>query len=67
MTFSENKLISTEVLLMLYQLEFLLTPRQAQQLIWSRTVNYVGLPGQNVPCDMHLEQTVQRNDKRSRC
>ena len=52
---SQRTNYSNEVLLMLYQLEFLLTPRQAQQLIWSQTVNYVGLPGHNVPCDMHLE------------
>ncbi len=46
---------SNEVLLMLYQIEFALTPRQVQQLMWSRTINYVSLPGHNVPCDLHLE------------
>ena len=29
---------SNEVLLMLYQLEFTMAPRQAQQLMWSRTI-----------------------------
>ena len=32
-----------------------LPPRQAQKLIWSRFVNTSGKPGQNIPCDLHME------------
>ena len=37
------------------QYHFTLSPRYAQQLIWSRTINTHGLPGRNIPCDLHME------------
>ena len=46
---------SLEVLYLLYQFHFDLTPRQAQQAIWGRFVNTHGTPGRNVACDLHLE------------
>lgn len=46
---------SNDVLLMLYNFECTLSPRQAEQLQWCRTVNTVGLPGHNIPCDLYVE------------
>lgn len=46
---------SIEAFNILYQYHFMLSPRQAQQLIWDRFVNTQGRPGQNIPCDLHLE------------
>ncbi len=46
---------SNEVLLLLYNIECKLTPRQSEQLVWCRTINHVGLPGHNIPCDLYLE------------
>ena len=46
---------SLEAFNLLYQYHFVLSPRQAQQLIWDRFVNTHGRPGQNIPCDLHLE------------
>ena len=39
----------------LYQYQYGLTPRQAQQLIWSRFVNTQGVQGKNIPLDLHLD------------
>lgn len=46
---------SVEILLALYNYYFVLTPRQASQLVWSRFVNTQGLPGHNKPLDLHME------------
>jgi L1 cell adhesion molecule like protein len=40
---------------MLAQYHFWLSPRQSMQLIWSRCVNTHGIPGRNIPSDLHLE------------
>ena len=40
---------------LLSQYHFFLSPRQAQQLIWSRFINTHGLPGHNVPADLYME------------
>ena len=45
----------------------LLSPRQAMDLKWSRTVNTHGHAGHNIPCNLHMEhlnkrlQTMMRN------
>lgn len=39
----------------LVQHDFPLSPRQAAELIWSRFVNVHGLPGKNIPLDLHQE------------
>ena len=46
---------SIEAFNILYQYHFMLSPRQAEQLIWSRFINTQGRPGRNVPCDLHIE------------
>lgn len=52
---SGRKNYSIEALQMLYQYHYKLTPRQAEQLLWNRFVNIHGLPGRNIPCDLHQE------------
>ena len=42
-------------LLKLYSYSFLLSPRQATQLLWSRCINTSGRPGKNVAMDIHME------------
>lgn len=46
---------SIEAFILLCQYHFMVSPRLAMQLTWSRTVNTRGLPGKNVPCDLHME------------
>ncbi len=52
---SGRKNYSIEVLNMLCQYEFELTPRQAQELIWSRFISTHSAPGRNIPGDLHQE------------
>ena len=40
---------------LLAQEKFLLSARLAKQLRWSRIINTSGLPGKNIPCDLHME------------
>ena len=47
---------------MLAQIHFILPPRLAHQEIWSRFVNVHGIPGRNIPCDLHMEH-INRNIK----
>ena len=44
-----------EAFKLLYQYHYILPPRQAQQLVWSRFVNTKGTCGHNIPMDLHLE------------
>lgn len=53
--YSGRKNYSVESLNMLCQYHHGLPARQAQQLIWSRFVNVHGLPGKNIPADLHQE------------
>ncbi len=46
---------SIEGLNLLSQFSFFFTERQRQQLIWSRCVNIHGIPGRNIPADLHME------------
>lgn len=46
---------SVEAFTLLAQHHFLLSPRLAMQLTWSRTVNIHGCQGKNVPCDLFME------------
>lgn len=40
---------------LLFQYEYVYTPRMKQQLMWERTVNIHGRPGKNVSMDLHME------------
>ena len=44
-----------EAFTLLSQYYYLLPPRLSEQLIWSRFVNTHGLPGRNIPADLHME------------
>lgn len=46
---------SCEVLNMLFQQSYALSPRLSAELIWSRFVNVHGHPGKNIPLDLHME------------
>ena len=46
---------SKEAITLLVQYQALLSPRQREQLVWSRFVNTKGKPGANKPCDLHTE------------
>ena len=40
---------------LLIQYNVLLSPRQREQLVWSRFINTSGKPGENKSCDIHME------------
>jgi len=46
---------SVEAFTLLAQYEYMLSPRMAMQLKWSRTVNVHGRRGKNVAGDLHME------------
>lgn len=50
-----RKNYSLEALNMLMQHDISLPPRQATQLLYSRFINTQGLPGRNIPADLHME------------
>lgn len=55
---------SIEAFTILAQEKYLLSPRMAMQLKWSRTINVHGLPGKNIPADLHMEH-LNRECKQS--
>jgi hypothetical protein len=56
---AQRKNYSIEALNLLAQYQFWLTPRQSAQLIWSRCVNTDGIPGRNIPADLHMEHLIR--------
>ena len=52
---SGRKNYAIEALNLLVQHDFSLLPRQAAELIWGRFINTTGLPGRNIPNDLHME------------
>ncbi len=46
---------SCEALHFLHQRLYALSPRLSNQLIWGRFVNVRGIPGRNIPLDLHME------------
>ena len=44
-----------EALTLLMQHSYILTERQSAQLLYGRFINTEGIPGRNIPCDLHLE------------
>ena len=52
---TNHKNYAIEAFTLLAQEKFLQSPRVAQQLKWSRTINTHGRPGKNVPCDLPME------------
>ena len=57
---------SCEVLNMLFQQSYGLSPRLSSELIWSRFINVHGRPGKNIPADLqmeHLNRLVKQSIK----
>jgi L1 cell adhesion molecule like protein len=52
---SDRTNYSIEAFTLLAQYEYLLSPRMAMQLKWSRKVNVHGRPGKNIAADLHME------------
>ena len=44
-----------EAFRLLMQYYYIFSPRQAQQLLWSRFINTHGRPGKNIEADLHME------------
>ena len=53
---TQRKNYAIEAFTLLAQYHYLFSPRMAQQLMWSRTVNIHGQAGKNISCDIHMEQ-----------
>ena len=45
---------------LLYQHSYALSPRLSNQLMWSRFINVHGLPGRNIPLNLHMEHLNRR-------
>ena len=52
---ADRKNYSIEAFNLLAQEKYLLSPRMAMQVKWSRTINVHGRPGKNIPGDLHME------------
>ena len=52
---SDKRNYSGEVLRMVYSYHYILSPCQAQQLLYSRFVNTHGVPGRNIAAELHTE------------
>ena len=52
---SNRKNYSLEVLHTLYQYYYVLSPREAEEMLWCRFVNVSGLPGRNIAADLQME------------
>ncbi len=50
-----NRNYACEAANLLLQHHYTMSPRQSAQLLWSRFVNTQGLPGRNIPVDLHME------------
>lgn len=52
---SHSSNYASEAFHFLYQHLYALSPRLSNQLIWGRFLNLRGLPGRNIPLDLHME------------
>ena len=52
---SGKKNYAIESLNLLLQHDYLLSPREVEELTWSRFINTHGQTGKNIPCDLHCE------------
>jgi hypothetical protein len=53
---SNRKNYAIEAVLLLHQLQYILSPQEAEQLLFNRFLNTNGLPGRNISSDLHMEQ-----------
>ena len=52
---AQRKNYAIEGLNLLSQYHFFFSPRQKEQLMWSRCINVHGIPGRNIAADLHFE------------
>ena len=52
---TQRRNYAIEGLNLLSQYHFFFSPRQREQLLWSRCINSNGIPGRNIPGDLHME------------
>lgn len=52
---TSRKNYSIEAFIILAQYQYLLSPREKSQLLYSRFINTHGLPGRNISCDLYME------------
>lgn len=52
---TSQKNYSIEAFILLAQYQYLLSPREKSQLLYSRFINTHGLPGRNISCDLYME------------
>jgi len=57
---TQRKNYSIEALNLILQVNYTLSPREAAQVKWCRTVNTSNLKGHNIPMDLHLEHLNRR-------
>ena len=57
---ARRKNYSIEALNLLLQVNYILSPREAAQVTWCRSVNTSGRQGHNIPMDLHLEHLNRR-------
>ena len=57
---ARRKNYSIEALNLLLQVNYILSPREAAQVKWCRSVNTSGRQGHNIPMDLHLEHLNRR-------
>lgn len=57
---ARRKNYSIEALNLLLQVNYILSPREAAQVKWCRSVNTSGRQGRNIPMDLHLEHFNRR-------
>ena len=52
---TSQKNYSIEAFIILAQYQYLLSPRERDQPLYSRFINTHGLPGRNISCDLYME------------
>ena len=52
---TDRKNYSIEAFVIQAQYNYLLSPREQHQLLYSRFINMHGLPGRNISCDLYME------------
>lgn len=57
---AQQKNYAIEAVNLLLQVQYLLSPREAAQVMWSRCVNTSGRQGCNIPMDLHMEHMNRR-------
>lgn len=57
---TKHRNYAKEAVNLLVQYHYTMSERKRAQLLWSRCVNTRGVPGANIPCDLHMEHLNRR-------